>query len=213
MDKRSIRILIVLGLFAVCTASVRLAERYRSSHARSPNWEAISSNFDGWEGADAQFDPVYGVDPAQGYLLRLFRKDHRPPVIAYVGFYGNVATILEAHTPDRCYPGQGWTVLSTRAAYGGYFRGKVISGQEMIVAKDGEQRLVMWWYNAGSRPFKTRIRYVYAMLMLSTITGRTDGSLVRIETPFGSDGAKGASERLDDFRRSFLQELDRALPN
>ena len=83
---------------------------------------------------------------------------------------------------------------------------------EIVADKTGDRRLVMWWYNAGSRPFETRIRYVYAMLTLSTLTGRTDGSMVRLETPVGKDGESTARTRLEEFRQGFLPALDGVLP-
>ena len=82
----------------------------------------------------------------------------------------------------------------------------------MVADKNGDRRLVMWWYNAGPRPFQTRIRYVYAMLMMSAFTGRTDGSMVRLETPLARDSEAAAVARIEDFRTQFLPVLNMALP-
>jgi EpsI family protein len=144
--------------------------------------------------------------------LRVYSKSKQPPVIAYVGFYGDLATILEVHTPELCYPAQGWNIASTRKSAGGLFRGGKIAASEIVADKSGDRRLVTWWYNAGSRPFETRIRYVYAMLALSTITGRTDGSIVRLETPVEMNDEAGAHARIEEFRQYFLPALDQALP-
>jgi len=50
------------------------------------------------------------------------------------------------------------------------------------------------------------------MLMMSVLTGRTDGSLVRIESPIDAGGEAAAQARIEDFRKSFLPMLEKALP-
>jgi EpsI family protein len=134
-------------------------------------------------------------------------------VILYVGFFGDLATILDVHTPELCYPAEGWEIHRSGISSGaGDFRGQKIHASQILADKAGNRRLVVWWYNAGSRPIETRIRYIYAMLAMSTITGRTDGSIVRLETPVDAKDEMAAESRIDEFRKDFLPALDRALP-
>jgi len=206
------RLTVLISLLVVTFACVRVATRYRLSQTRLPDWSAVPYQFDSWSGVDGEFDPVYGVDPAQTSLLRIYYRNVNMPVIVYVGFYGSLAAVMEVHNPERCYPGQGWTILSTGKTAMGLFRDKQIPAQEIIVGKNGNRRLVRWWYNAGSRPIKTRLRHVYAMLAMSTITGRTDGALVRLETPVDDYGEAAAETRINEFQRSILPQLEKALP-
>lgn len=212
MGIERIRLTVLIALVAGTFACVRATTRYRASQTRLPDWAAVPYQFDGWSGVDGEFDPVYGVDPAQTSLLRIYRQKENAPVIVYVGFYSNLATILEVHNPERCYPGQGWTILSRGNPATAVFRDKWIPAQEIIVGKDGNRRLVRWWFNAGSQPIRTRLRHIYAMLAMSTITGRTDGSIVRLESPIGQDGETVAEARIDVFQKRILPQLERALP-
>jgi EpsI family protein len=212
MGNKRIRLIILTALFTLTFAGVRAATLHRYNQRRVPDWNVVPYEFDGWTGREASFDPIYGTDAADTSLLRIYTQEKRSPVIAYVGFYGDLATILEVHTPELCYPAQGWKIRSFGKAPGGIFRGQRIPVSEIVVDKTGDRRLVMWWYNAGSRPFETRIRYIYAMLAVSTFTGRADGSMVRLETPVEKDGEAVARLRLEEFRRSFLPGLDKALP-
>jgi EpsI family protein len=206
------RLITLIVLLAITFAAVQAATRRRVAYVRVPDWSVVDYTFDGWSGADAEFDPVYGVDPAQTSLLRIYRHKAIGPVIAYVGYYGDLAKILEVHTPERCYPGQGWKILFTGELKTASFRGRQVPAKEIIVEKDGSRRLVLWWYLAGSRPFETRIRYIYAMLAMSTLTGRTDGTLVRLETPTSAGGDGGAVETIEQFQGGFLVQIDKALP-
>jgi EpsI family protein len=133
-------------------------------------------------------------------------------VILYVGFFRDLAAILEVHTPELCYPAQGWEVLSLGQSVTGTFRGMRVPAMQIVVDKNGERRLVVWWYSTRSRPFESRIRYVYAMLAMSMFTGRTEGSMIRLETPLDGDGEAAARARTSEFQRRFLVELDKALP-
>jgi EpsI family protein len=204
---------ILIAMFFLTAALVHLAARHRLSQARVPDWNNVAYQFAGWSGSDAMFDPVYGEDPAQTSLLKVYHHHERSEsVIVYVAFYGDLARILEMHTPERCYAGQGWRVESIGDSSPGRFRGESIPAREMLVEKTGKRRLVLWWYMAGARPFRNRIRYVYAMLAMSTLTGRTDGTLVRFESPFEDGQEDVARQRVENFAKDFQTQLDKALP-
>jgi EpsI family protein len=212
MGNERTRLSVLFLLFALTFGAVHASTRYRHEQKRKPNWAAIPNRIGEWSGTDSTFDPVYGSDPADESLLRIYTKDSAPPVIAYVGFYANLATILEVHTPELCYPAQGWRILRVGQSNTASFRGERIVAREILTDKDGRQRLVMWWYNAGPRPFESRIRYVYAMLLASSLTGRTDGSMVRFETPVDDAGEAAARQRIESFRQDFITELEKGLP-
>jgi hypothetical protein len=56
------------------------------------------------------------------------------------------------------------------------------------------------------------LRNIYAMLLISSVTGRTDGSLVRLETPIIGGDEPAAAKRVAEFEIGFLPKLDGALP-
>jgi len=209
MQKRLILLIVIFGLTLV---GVHAGAKQRGHEKRYPNWEAIPYTFDGWHGVEASFEPVYGSDPADSSFLRVYSNDGQPPVMVYVGFYGDLAAILDVHTPELCYPAQGWKISPIRRLQSGSFRGALITAKEIVADKYGAKRLVMWWYLSGSKPIETRIRYVYAMLVLSAFTGRTDGSMVRLETPLDAGGESASEARIQEFRTNFVPYLEKALP-
>lgn len=206
------RIAIMLVLLAVTFGGVRWAEKQHERQKKQPDWSAVPYAFGGWEGVNTSFDPVYGTDPANSSLLRVYTKQGTGDVIVYAGFYNDLAATLEVHTPELCYPAQGWTVSDVRTSSAGIFRGQEIHAKVFRAERLDSKRLVTWWYNAGSRPIETRIRNVYAMLLLSVFTGRVDGSFMRIETGIDGKGEAAAEARVQEFRRSFLPKLEKALP-
>jgi EpsI family protein len=214
MGDYRIRLTFLAALYAVTALGVYAAERYRAEHQRSPDWSAVPYSLNGWMGTDARFDAVYGVDPAESSLLRVYSRSSSIPVIAYVGFSGDLPSIMEVHTPELCYPAQGWLILSSGKAAASLTSGsEMVPAQQILVEKDGERRLVRWWYMAGLRPFENRIRYIFTLLVFSSFTGRTDGAVVRLETPISSDGEMPAALRIEEFERDLVPKLAKALPN
>jgi EpsI family protein len=212
MSNTRTRILVLLALFGATFAGVQAATKHRYAQKRLPSLDGLPYQVGEWSGSDAKFDPVYGVDPADSSFLRVYRRRTNPPVIAYVGFFADLTTILDIHTPELCYPAQGWTIVSAGDSQVANFRGYRIRAKEIVADKNGERRLIVWWYNAGSSPIETRIRYVYAMLAMSTVTGRTDGSMIRLETLVDSAGQAAAERTIDAFQKGFIPELSKVLP-
>jgi EpsI family protein len=212
VDKQQVRLTVLLLIFVATFGGARAATRYRVAQQRTPDWHFVPYDMGKWRGVDGRFDPVYGTDPADSSMLRVYQREGEPPVVAYVGFFENLATVMEVHTPELCYPAQGWGIQSIGSNSAQSFRGVQIPARLIVADKNGDRRIVMWWYNAGSRPFKTRIRYVYAMLVMSAFTGRTDGSMVRLETTLGQDSEAAAIKRIEEFQVELLPALREALP-
>jgi EpsI family protein len=212
MGKQQVRLTELIVLFALTLLGTQAAEGYRANQRIAPDWNAIPRELSGWIGVDGQFDLASGWDPADTSVLRVYERAQSPPIIVYVGFYHNLATYMEFHTPEICYPAQGWTVLSSgRASESIQTRGHFHPEQAMV-GKNGQRRLVTWWYYAGSHAFENRIRYASAVLIWSSLGGRRDGSMVRLEVPVNDGDDVAAGKRLEEFEMSFLPVLDQALP-
>ena len=212
-DNRT-RLILLAAIYALTALGVYAAARHRLEHRPVPDWSTVPYSISGWKGVDAKFDPVYGGDPADSSLLRAYSRASGVPVFAYAGFSEDLPNILDVHTPELCYPAQGWLILSSsNTASRITARAEMPGAQEILVEKNGERRMVRWWYMAGLRPFQNRIRYVSALLALSTVTGRTDGTVVRLETPVSSDGEASAEARIGEFERDFAPKLADALPH
>lgn len=212
MAKLPVRIAILIGLMLCTFAAVRSASRFKRLQVRRVDWEQVPYRLGSWEARNVSFNPLYGADPAESTLLRVYQGQGVSPIIVYAGFHTDLPTTLDYHTPSICYPAQGWNVLSENQGEVGSFRGNPVRVQEILVEKQGEQRLVTWWYHAGSRPFEKRIRQVYKMIGMALLTGRTDGTIVRVETPLTPKGEQAARDTIREFSELFLPTLDRALP-
>lgn len=213
MGSQRLRLGVLICLFLFSCAGMRSATRYHDQMKREVKWDDVAYHFGDWTGKKAAFNPIYGPDPAESSLLRIYRNRADLTVIAYAGFYSDLGAVMQFHTPEVCYPGQGWSMENFSVTKPGMYRGKLIEAQEAVVTKDETSRLVVWWYNVGSRQFVNRIRYGYPMLAMASLIGRTDGSMIRLEAPLGAGGEASARVLIQDFANKFLPELEKALPH
>jgi EpsI family protein len=214
MGIKRIRSVLLIVLFSATLVGARAARDFRLRLASEPpRWEVIPYHFGEWKGSDRQFDPVYGQDPSDTMLLRAYEGGDGKSVVVYAGYYKDLAAVMELHNPEVCYPAQGWSIQTIGESEETVQQGIRIRAREMIVNSSSGHRAVMWWYNAGTRPFENRLRHLYISLALASFRGRTDGSLVRLETPFQGKDEAAARTRLEKFRTALLPSLERALPD
>ncbi len=116
----------------------------------------------------------------------------------YVGYYGTARGGRPEHTPRGCYTGAGWGISSARTLE--VDPDGVLQVNEYLVDREGERRLVHFWYQSAHR---TGIlggwdQNIDRFLGLLT-DGRADGALIRISTPVFGDDEVGPRGRLLGF--------------
>jgi EpsI family protein len=161
-----------------------------------------------WSGADFPVDGgVERMLAADYNLQRVYTHPVGDLVWLYVGYYGTERGGRPEHTPWVCYPSNGWKIL----------RQSVVStpgladwrANELVIEKDGERRLVHFWYQSYRRTgmiggFDQAVDRVLGRLL----EGRADGSLVRLSTPVaGPSDDAAARSRLFAFSRDILPQL------
>ncbi len=116
----------------------------------------------------------------------------------YVGYYGTARGGRPEHTPRGCYTGAGWGIESARtlrASPEGALRVR-----EFLVERDGERRLVHYWYRSRRRTGMVGGWDQNVDRLVGRLTsGRADGALIRISTPLGDGDEVGARGRLLGF--------------
>lgn len=159
---------------------------------------------------------------ADDFLNRVYSSAALPPVALYIGYYGSQREGDTIHSPLNCLPGAGWepitrTRMSIRVvdvqASGSPERTIVVN--RLIVRKDLDQELVLYWYQSHGRVVASeywgRVLLAFDALRLN----RTDGALVRVIAPITPDeaGANATSElAATDLVRAIFPLLASYLP-
>ncbi|MAJ61452.1 MAG: EpsI family protein [bacterium TMED88] len=150
----------------------------------------------GWFGqddpADAEVDQALDAD---FQLQRTYRRATGEIVWLYVGYYGTARGGRPAHTPRGCYTGAGWGITDAQVLDADPRSGLRV--QEYRVEREGQTRLVHFWYRSHRRTgmvggLDQNIDRMLGRLM----DGRADGALIRVSTPITEGDEVAARGRL-----------------
>lgn len=171
-------------------------------------FDRLPSEINGWRAIDLEMDEaVSEMLAADHNVQRAYFHDQGYAVFVYIGYYGTARGGTPEHTPDVCYPAQGWEVVEAGAQSIGGAKGLAV--QELLVEKAGERRLVHFWYRTSH---STGIASVLGLRMQHfwgrIARNRGDGALIRLSTRVDGD-VSGARSRLLGMVVAVEAELDR----
>jgi len=153
-----------------------------------------------WRSTDVPLSSVVESELQADYnLQRTYRAPpEAEPVWLYIGYYGTQRGGRPEHTPRGCYTGAGWGIESTRTVEAKPHSD--LRANEYIVERDGERRLVHFWYRSHRRTgMLGGLDRNIDRLIGRLIDGRADGALVRLSTPIVRDDTIEARGRVMSF--------------
>ena len=159
-------------------------------------FESLPISLNGWRAIDLEMDEsVSEMLAADHNVQRAYLHPQRYVVFVYVGYYGTKRGGTPEHTPDICYPAQGWSIVEARDRSVGGTSGFDV--REFIVEKEGERRLVHYWYRTShttgiTSVLRLRLEHFWGRLARN----RGDGALVRLSTRIDEEDVEGARSRL-----------------
>lgn len=165
-----------------------------------------------WSGEEIDVaDQVSEMLEADVNIQRAYAHEIDGFVWFYLGYYGSQEGTAPIHTPPYCYESQGWKILSASVVPLGSGQ---LSANELVVEREGQRRLVRFWYQSHNRSgMLTNFDRVLSRMQGLLLDGRSDGSLVRVSTPLADPGElPRARARLVSFVREMEPELTRHWP-
>ncbi len=175
---------------------------------RAESLAEIPNLIDRWQGEDLEVESdIAEMLDADFNVQRVYQHPVGGFVWLYVGYYGTERGGRPEHTPWACYPSNGWNILRKSVielAPGGDLR-----ANEILVEREGEKRLVHFWYQSYRREgMLGDIDQAIERLRNRVMEGRADGSLVRLSTPLDvHDSEDIARVRLKQFAASLVPHL------
>jgi EpsI family protein len=151
-------------------------------------------------------DTVESMLRADFNLQRMYLHPVGEPIWVYVGYYGTRRGGHPEHTPAECYPSNGWTIEASRKLVVDPTLG--LRAMEYIVERDGERRLVHYWYRSYRKTgMLGQLDLGVDHLLGRLRAGRADGALVRVSTPMAPGEEVAARSRLLGFETAFEAQL------
>ncbi|MDG2049283.1 MAG: EpsI family protein [Myxococcota bacterium] len=168
---------------------------------------------EGWIGQDDLLDlQVEEALNADFQLKRTYRRPTGEMVWLYVGYYGTERGGRPEHTPRGCYTGAGWGITDSQVLTADPYSGLRV--QEYRVEREGQRRLVHFWYRSHRRTgmlggLDQNIDRMLGRLM----DGRADGALIRVSTPIEGEDDVSARGRLLGFGAALDPILEEKWPS
>ena len=172
----------------------------------------VPLEFQHWQGRDIPMQGgVEEMLDADYNLQRAYVHPVGGLVFLYVGYYGTERGGRPEHTPWACYPTNGWKILERNVVT----IDDGLRANEILVEKDGERRLVHFWYQSSERTgMLGGFDHAYERLRSRIVEGRADGSLVRLSTPLEKRSEQHAARaRLMSFGRGIVPILREHWPH
>lgn len=205
----------MLLLLPVLLASGALAWWLSLRPAQAPDVRGLAqlpSTLNDWTAMDLEIDQsVSDMLRADANVQRAYLHPQGYAVYVYVGYYGTERGGVPEHTPDICYPAQGWQILSGRNIRIGGREG--LSAREFVVEKGGERRLVHFWYRTRTASGITSTFGLQLRQFWGRVTSnRGDGALVRLSTPVYDGDLTSARAKLMPLGRAVDHAISSAWP-
>jgi EpsI family protein len=175
--------------------------------------DAMPHELNGWKAVDLEIDQgVADLLRADHQFQRAYLHRQGYTVYVYVGYYGTARGGAPEHTPDVCYPSQGWVIETDEEVQVGG-RASGFDVREFLVEKEDELRLVHFWYRTDRESgftsiWSLRLRQFWGRLMAS----RGDGALIRLSTPIWDQDIEAARGRLLSLDAAVEKALDGVWP-
>ena len=146
------------------------------------------------------------------YLNRTYIDGTNESIQLYIGYYASQRTGDTIHSPKNCLPGAGWDPIHSGYATILLPSGRQIVVNEYVIQRDMDKQLVFYWYQGRGRVIASEYSGKFWMMADAVYRNRTDGALIRLNTPL-NDGEVKARARLVMFAELFFPHLGESIPN
>lgn len=152
-----------------------------------------------WKGTEGELGAdvaaVLGLDD---WLLRQYRNESGAAVWFYIGYLGqwDAAKRRQApHSPQFCYPAQGWEPRQRAIQEIAVPGGQRILVNKLVVQKGLERSVVLYWFQWGERiaaeeygyDLRAKLSWLIQLPSRLARSGRTDRTLVQISAPVAGE--------------------------
>lgn len=169
--------------------------------------EEIGAAIEGWQSTtEKRLDAgVLRQLTPTSYLSRTYQKGDSQ-LDLFIAFYAQQRAGESMHSPKHCLPGSGWEIWRQDSAMIPV-GGRQFEVNKYSIQNNGIRMLMFYWYQSANRIVANEYEGKILLARDTLLTGRTDGSIVRIIVPdkpgAEREGAAFASRLIAEVQRCF----------
>jgi EpsI family protein len=142
------------------------------------DWAAISE-----QKIESRSMEILQVDD---YFVRNYRNSNGEIIGLYIGYFKSQREGKGIHSPRQCLPGAGWVPIDAavyRMAVPDH-NPETVSVNKFVLGKGLDRQLYLFWYHGRGRIYASEYWNKIYLIWDGLTRKRTDGALVRVNTPF-----------------------------
>jgi len=148
------------------------------------------------------------------YFVRNYRNSKGEIIGLYIGYFKSQREGKGIHSPRQCLPGAGWVPVNTavyRMAVPGH-NPETVPVSKFVMGKGPDRQLYLFWYHGRGRVYASEYWNKIYLIWDGLTKKRTDGALVRVNTPVIGN-PEDALKTQSDFIKLFFPLLKEYIPN
>lgn len=148
------------------------------------------------------------------YFMRNYRNSKGEIIGLYIGYFKSQREGKGIHSPRQCLPGAGWVPINTtvyKMAVPGH-NPKTASINKFLMGKGLDRQLYLFWYQGRGRTYASEYRNVIYLVWDALAQGRTDGALIRVNSPV-TRNPEDSLQTQTDFIKLFFPLLKDYIPD
>jgi EpsI family protein len=212
---RQLRFFVAAGLIALTGILLQARGRTEIIPSRPP-LSSFPTQLGTWSGTDITLDKqTLEVLGPGDFMERAYQDPNGklPWVDVFLAYFPSQRSNDTIHSPQHCLPGSGWNpvedVIVTLSPPGH----RPFPANRYVISKDGERRLVLYWFWAHDRGVASEYWAKYYLVKDAIRMNRSDGALVRVVTPMApGETPEAAQQRLVPFTSDLFPLLDEYIP-
>ena len=204
----------VVGLLSATALLLGSRGRSEPTPPREP-LSQIPDRILGWLGTDESLDAeTLRVLGSGEFLSRVYIGDRNvSPVSLFVAYFPTQRTGETIHSPKHCLPGAGWVFESFQRVRLIDAAGNPHQVGEYTIGNGAQKEFVVYWYEAHGRSVAGEYSAKFYLIADAIRMNRSDGGLVRVITPIGTDEDPiRAKSRAESFVAQLAPMLPRFIP-
>ena len=148
------------------------------------------------------------------YFVRNYRNSKGEVIGLYIGYFKSQREGKGIHSPRQCLPGAGWVPVNTEV----YqmlvpdHNPETVPVNKFVMGKGLDRQLYLFWYHGRGRIYASEYWNKIYLIWDGLTKKRTDGALVRVNTPVIGN-PEDALKTQSDFIQLFFPLLKEYIPD
>lgn len=215
MNRPSARFVLAALLIASTAAFLQARQHNEIFPSRLP-LQSFPMQLGDWTGTNVPIEKAtLDVLGPGDFLNRSYENgaEQQPPANLFIAYFRSQRAGDTIHSPQHCLPGTGWNPISNTQITLSTPGHKPFPVNRYVIVKGESRLLVIYWYWAHDRGVANEYLAKYYLVADAIKMNRSDGSLVRIDTPmYPGETADAAQQRMSTMTSSVLPLLDDYIP-